>query len=202
MDGVTRPLRPRGGSSSRAVLRAGAVLALAAVIGLTARVPAAGALDCEPAGQALAVHASISGTDRLTVSYAVVNRTGTGLRWISIGSGDRERTWPVPQQAPAVSGAPPGWRGTVVYPEESAFVHLWWETDDPAAALAPGVATGGFVVSAAGPTAVTPGLRHADGRVVRPIDFGSLPFTAGGPGPRCWWGRVEPAAPPDGRGPR
>ena len=86
------------------MLRAGAVLALAAVIGLTARVPGAGALDCEPAGQALAVHASISGADRLTVSYAVVNRTGTGLRWIRIGSGERERTRVVPQQTPAGRG--------------------------------------------------------------------------------------------------
>jgi hypothetical protein len=177
------------------VLRVGAVLALAAVIGLTARVQVVSALDCEPAGRALAVRASIAGTDRLTVSYAVVNRTGAGVSWISIGSGERERTRLVPPQTPAVLGAPPGWRGMVVYPEESSFVHLWWETDDPAAALATGGATSGFVVSVAGPAAVAPGLRDAEGRAVRPIDFGSLPFIAGG-GPRCWWGRVEPAAPP------
>jgi hypothetical protein len=89
------------------VLRAGAVLALATVIGLTARVPVARALDCEPAGQALAVRASIAGSDRLTVSYAVDNRTGAGLRWIGIGSGERERTRLVPQQTPA---APPAGR--------------------------------------------------------------------------------------------
>jgi len=63
-------------------------------------------------------------------------------------------------------------------------------------------ATAAPLAARVAPTAVTPGLRHADGRVVRPIDFGSLPFTAGGPGPRCWWGRVEPAALPAGRGPR
>jgi hypothetical protein len=30
-----------------------------------------------------------------------------------------------------------------------------------------------------------------DGRLVRPIDFGSLPFTVGGTGMQCWWGRVR-----------
>ena len=76
------------------MLRAGSVLALAAVIGLAARASGAGALDREPAGRALAVRASISGTDHSTVSYAVGNRTGTGLRSIEpaappVGRGPR-----------------------------------------------------------------------------------------------------------------
>ena len=70
-------------------------------------------------------------------------------------------------------------------------MHLWWEAKNAAAALPPGAATGGFVARVAGPTTVPPGLRGMDGRLVRPIDFGNLPFTVGSTGVQCWWGRVR-----------
>jgi hypothetical protein len=163
----------------------------------------AGAQECEPAGGAVEVHARIAGSDSLTVSYTVVNNTRASLRWVQIGAGGLERTPLVPQQTPVIQTAPSGWRGTVVYPEETSYMHLWWEAEQVAAALPPGGSTGGFVVGVAGPGAVRPGLRGMDGRVVRPIDFGALPFTVGGSEGRCWWGKVRlaqaqpaPAAPP------
>ena len=97
-----------------------------------------------------------------------------------------------------IQAAPSGWQGKVVYPEETAYVHLWWEAKDIGSALPPGGSTGGFVVGVAGPSAVQPGLRGLDGGLVRPIDFGTLPFTVGGTGAQCWWGRVRPAAGPHG----
>lgn len=151
------------------------------------------AQQCEPAGMAVEVRASVVGSDTITVSYTVVNNTRSRLVWMSIGTGGPERTHLVPQQTPVVQGAPPGWLGTVVYPEETSYMHLWWETKDVGAALPPGAATSGFVARVAGPTTVQPGLRGMDGRLVRPIDFGNLPFTVGGPGAQCWWGRVRSA---------
>ncbi len=151
------------------------------------------AQECEPAGAAVEVHASVAGSDTLTVSYAVVNNTRTSLRWMSIGAGGPERTQVVPQQTPVVRAAPSGWQGKVVYPEETPYVHLWWEAKGNRAALPPGGSTSGFVTEVAGPSAVQPGLRGLDGGWVRPIDFGRLPFTVGGTGAQCWWGRVSPA---------
>src|SRR6266850_2167905 len=154
------------------------------------------AQKCEPAGAAVEVYARITGADTLSVSYTVVNNTRTTLLWMSIGAGGLERTPLVPQQTPVVRAAPAGWHGKVVYPEETSFMHLWWEAKDLKAALPPGGSTTGFVAVVAGPPAVSPGLRGTDGRVVRPIDFGTLPFTVGGTGAQCWWGRVRPVAGP------
>jgi hypothetical protein len=157
------------------------------------------AQECEPARAAVEVHASVAGSGTLTVSYTVVNNTRASLLWMSIGSGGQERTQLVPQQTPVIQTAPSGWHGKVVYPEETSYMHLWWEAKDISAALPPGGSTGGFVVGVAGPPAVQPGLRGMDGRLVRPIDFGTLPFTVGGTGAQCWWGRVRPVAGPQGR---
>ena len=170
------------------VLIAGIVLGIASLPGH--------AQECAPAGAAVEVHASITGSDTLSVSYTVVNKTRTGLLWMRIGAGGQERTHLVPQQTPVVRAAPAGWHGKVVYPEETSFMHLWWEAKDLKAALPPGGSTTGFVAVVAGPPAVSPGLRGTDGRVVRPIDFGTLPFTVGGTGAQCWWGRVRPVAGP------
>jgi hypothetical protein len=81
-------------------------------------------------------------------------------------------------------------------------MHLGGETKEGAAALPPGAATSGFVARVAGPTTVAPGLRRMDGRLVRPIDFGNLPFSVGGTGAQCWWGRVRSAPGSRGRGDR
>jgi len=150
--------------------------------------------QCEPAEAAIEVLASVVGSDTLTVSYTVVNKTGSGLIWISVGTAGPERTRVVPQQAPVVKSTPPQWAGAVVYIEETPYMHLWWEAKEAGAALPPGTTASGFVVQVAGPASVTPGLRGMDGREVRPIDFGALPFTVGGTGARCWWGRVRSAA--------
>lgn len=152
------------------------------------------AQECEPAGAAVEVHASVAGSDTLTVSYTVVNNTRGSLRWMSIGAGGPERTQVVPQQTPAIQAAPSGWHGSVVYPEETSYMHLWWEAKDVRAALPSGGSTSGFVARVAGPAAVQPGLQGLDGRPVRPIDFGTLPFTIGGTGAQCWWGRVGGSA--------
>jgi hypothetical protein len=153
----------------------------------------AGAVEeCEPAGAAVEIHARVAGSDTLVVSYTVVNNTRASLLLMSIGTGGLERTRLVPQQTPVVQAAPPGWHGKVVYPEETSYMHLWWEAKDIRAALREG-STSGFVVEVAGPSTVRPGLRGLDGALVGPIDFGTLPFTIGGTGARCWWGRVTPA---------
>lgn len=157
------------------------------------------AQKCEPAGAAVEVSARITGTDTLSVSYTVVNNTRTTLLWMSIGAGGLERTPLVPQQTPVVQAAPAGWHGKVVYPEETSHMHLWWEAKDIKAALQPGGSMTGFVLAVAEASAVPPGLRGPDGRLVRPIDFGTLPFTVGGTGGQCWWGRVKRAAGPPGR---
>ena len=147
--------------------------------------------QCEPAGSAVEVRAHVSGSDALTVSYTVVNNTRSGIVWMRIGSAGPERTQLIPQQTPVIKSAPTGWAGAVVYPEETPDMHLWWEMKDGGAALQPGTTASGFVVQVPGPTTVQPGLRGVDGRLVRPIDFGSLPFTVGGTGMQCWWGRVR-----------
>jgi len=145
---------------------------------------------CEPARGAVAVRASVTGADALTVSYTVVNSTRSPLIWLSVGSGGAQRTRLVVQQTPKVTSAPAGWMGTVVYPEETPYMHLWWESRDATAGLPVNAATGGFAIEVASPATVPPGFRGMDGNPVRPIDFGTLPFTAGGTGVQCWWGRV------------
>src|SRR4029453_13291981 len=80
---------------------------------------------------------------------------------------------------------------TVVYPEETPHMHLWGEAREAGAALAAGTSASGFAVRVSGPAAVPSGLRGTDGQAVRPIDFARLPFTVGGAGARCWWGRVK-----------
>jgi hypothetical protein len=157
--------------------------------------------QCEPAGSAVEVRAHLSGSDALTVSYTVVNNTRSGIAWIRIGSAGPERTQLIPQQTPVIKSAPTGWAGAVVYPEETPDMHLWWEMKDGGAALQPGTTASGFVVQVPGPTTVQPGLRGVDGRLVRPIDFGSLPFSVGGTGMQCWWGRVRSMAGPHARQP-
>src|SRR6266850_4675249 len=74
------------------VLIAGIVLGIASLPGH--------AQECAPAGAAVEVHASITGSDTLSVSYTVVNKTRTGLLWMRIGAGGQERTHLVPQQTP------------------------------------------------------------------------------------------------------
>ena len=149
-----------------------AAVLIAAGIGLGLLSSPVHAQQCEPAGAVVEVRAIVAGSDTLTVSYTIVNNTRSSLVWISIGSGGPERTQVVPQQTPVVTSAPPGWLGTVVYPEETSYMHLWWEAKDVAAALPPGAATSGLVARVAGPSTVLPGLRGMDGRLVRPIDFG------------------------------
>ena len=156
---------------------------------------------CELAGSAVEVRAHVSGSDSLTVSYTVVNNTRSGIVWMRIGSAGPERTQLIPQQTPVIKSAPAGWAGAVVYPEETPDMHLWWEMKDGGAAVQPGTTASGFVVQVPGPTTVQPGLRGVDGRLVRPIDFGSLPFTVGGTGMQCWWGRVRLVAGPRARQP-
>jgi hypothetical protein len=168
-----------------------AAVLIAAGIGLGLLSSPAHALQCEPADAVIEVRAIATGSDTLTISYTIVNNTRSSLVWMSIGSGGPERTQLVPQQTPVVTSAPSGWLGTVVYPEETSYMHLWWEAKDVAAALPPGATTSGFVARVAGPTTVLPGLRGMDERLVRPIDFGNLPFTVGSTGVRCWWGRVR-----------
>jgi hypothetical protein len=172
---------------SKALMSLGAALC----IGLAAA-PLWHGQDCGAAGSAVAIQANPSGTDTITVRYSVVNHTEDSLRWISIGAGrEDERTVAVPVQTPVVVEAPAGWRGQVVYPEETAYVHLWWEAADSTPGLGPGGSLSSFVVRAAGASAVQPGQVGPYGPV-HPIDFARLPFTVGGPGGRCWWGRVTP----------
>ena len=85
------------------------------------------AQQCEPAGAVVEVRAIVAGSGILTVSYTLVNNTRSSLVWISIGRGGPERIRLIPQQTPVVTSAPPGWLGTVVYPEETSYMHLWWE---------------------------------------------------------------------------
>lgn len=146
--------------------------------------------DCTPAGGTIDVRASVAGADVRSVTYTVVNRTRDRVRWLSIGAGGAQHTPVVPQQTPVIAAAPRGWRGTVVYPEETSSMHLWWEAEEDRAALPPGGSSEGFAIRVAGPGAVSPGLRGMDGRPVTPIDFAALPFTVGGSDGRCWWGRV------------
>jgi hypothetical protein len=169
--------------------RAAVLIAAGIVLGLLSS--PAHAQQCEPAGAVVEVRPIVAGADTLTVSYTLVNNTCSSLFWMSIGSGGPERTQLVPQRTPVVTSAPPGWLGTVVYPEETSYMHLWWEAKDVAAALPPGAVTSGFVARVAGPGTVLPGLRGMDGRLVRRIDFGSLPFTVGSTGVQCWWGWVR-----------
>jgi hypothetical protein len=183
---VVLPLRPMPIIKSLILIAAGTALGISSL--------PAHAQECKPAGTAVEVHASVAGSDTLTVSYRVVNDTRTSLLWMSIGSGGPEPTQLVPQQTPVIQAAPSGWHGKVVYPEETSDMHLWWEAKDIGAALPPGRSTTGFVAAVTGPAAVPPGLRGMDGRVVRPIDLATLPFTVGGTGGQCWWGRVRPAA--------
>jgi hypothetical protein len=147
--------------------------------------------QCEPAGTAVEVRAKVSGSDSLTVSYMVINNTSAGVAWIRLGSAANERTQAIPERTPVIKSAPAGWTGTVVYPEETPDMHLWWETRDRSAALQPGTTASGFVVQVPGPSRVRAGLRGVDGRAVQPIDFGSLPFAVGGTAMRCWWGKVR-----------
>ena len=150
------------------------------------------AQDCSPAGTVVQIRASASGTDTITVRYTVVNHSPENLRWISIGAGsDEEQTVAVPAQTPALTDSPPGWRGLIVYPEETAYVHLWWEAIDTAAGIGPGRSLNSFAVRAPGPAAVRPGQIGPYGPV-QPIDFPVLPFRVGGSQGGCWWGRVAP----------
>ena len=141
----------------------------------------------------------MSGSDTLTVAYTVINGSRDSLRWVRIGAGDNSNTMLVPAQVPMIERSPAGWRGVVVYPEETAHVHLWWEATNAPARLPPGHSATGLAVRVAGPRAVRPGLVGVDGRPVRSIDFTSLPFTVGGSGGSCWWGTVTRASRPPTR---
>lgn len=160
------------------------------------------AQDCAAAGAAVQIQAKASGTDTITVRYTVFNHARDTVRWIRIGAGiEEERTVAVNEQTPVVTEAPPGWRGRVVYPEETAYVHLWWEAVDSGQGLEPGRSLRSLAVRAPGPNAVRPGQIGPYGPV-QPIDFTRLPFKAGGSGGTCWWGRVTPmpSEPSDVRG--
>lgn len=172
--------------SSSTWLTAGIIVGTAVSPGL--------AQECAPAGVAIQIQASASGSDTVAVRYTVVNNSGESLRWVSIGAGGQERTLAVPAQTPAVMEAPSGWRGIVVYPEETAYIHLWWETVDTRTGIGPRSSASTFAIRVADPNAVRPGLIGTDGRPVQPIDFTRLPFTVGGSQGGCWWGRVTPAS--------
>ena len=170
--------------------RSASLALLAASLGL----PTTGdAQECALSGGAVRVEALISGADTVSVRYLVVNDSEETLSWLSIGAADEERTRSVPGQAPVVTAVPPGWRGLVIYPEETAFFHLWWEVTEREHGIPSNGTERQFAIRAPGESAVTRGLVYADGRPVEPIDFTRLPFTVGASGGSCWWGRTVSA---------
>ncbi len=170
------------------LLKTGLRLTAALLASLAAS--SARAQDCAPASTTVRIEASVSGSDTMTVRYTVVNGASDTLRWIRIGAGSEEnRTVAVQTQTPVITDTPPGWRAMVVYPEETAYVHLWWETVGTRGGIAPGSAAHAFAVRSPGPGAVPQGQVGPYGPV-HPIDFATLPFTVGGSHGACWWGRV------------
>lgn len=148
------------------------------------------AQDCTAAGTAVQIQAEVTGTDTLTVRYTVVNHSADSLRWIRIGAGrDQDRTVAVPGQILAIAGTPRGWRGVVVYPEETAYIHLWWEGATADVQIGPGRSADGFAIRVLNPTLPRPNLVGPYGRA-HPIDFGTLPFAVG-THEGCWWGHVR-----------
>lgn len=154
------------------------------------------AQDCAAAGMLVQVTARASGRDTLLISYQLVNRSSEAIRWLRLGAGQACTTPVIPEQMPTVVDGPPGWRGAVVIPEESAALHLWWEVEAPERAISADSGTGAFRIRVAAPHLVRSELVGNDGRRVRPIDFTRLAFVSGGAGGRCWEGTARFAAPP------
>ena len=175
--------RPSCGAALRFRCVTVAVLIVASVKSLHAQ-------QCAMANSEVRVEARVTGTDKLVIEFAIYNRTADSLGWLSIGAAGERRTVAVPSQSPEIVSTPPGWRGVVVYPEETADVHLWWEPVERDARIPPNDSIEGLVVRVAGPHMVRPNMIGIDGSPVVPIDFATLPFTAGGSGFRCWWGEV------------
>jgi hypothetical protein len=150
--------------------------------------------NCSVAGTSVEIVATVSGTVRQSASYVVINHRRERLRWIRIGVGGTRSTEFVPQQKPLIVNTPAGWRGQVVYPEQTNHFYLLWEATSDQFSLAPS-SRGSFGIEAAGPDAIPRGQLGADRQPIRPVHFITLPFTAGGESGACWWGWTSSGKP-------
>lgn len=126
--------------------------------------------------------------------YTVENRhTAALISWI-LGDGARLEMPIVPYQLPQHVKAPAGWAGQIVYIEESQFMNIRWNAEDPAEALAPRRLRNGFELQFPKTAAPYAPQYYPDGTKVRPIDYSALPYRAYFADGTCVWGQVRPAA--------
>jgi hypothetical protein len=146
--------------------------------------------SCTEAKSAIRVEVSskIVARDVVAMTYRLTNGGTEPLTWIRIGSGRGVTMAVPPEETPAITHSPAGWKARVDRDAATNRVSLVWETT-PEAPLRSG-------------EVVELGVRARDRRYIRmgqtdemgsplmPIDSGALPFSAGSAS-RCWWGRTQ-----------
>jgi hypothetical protein len=145
--------------------------------------------SCAPAGSGIRIEARPTPQTAAGITYRVENRRDTRVRWVRIGEGGGA-TMSVPvSETPSIASPPVGWRSRTDRDNTDDRVAFFWEAEG-GAALPRGTAIE-FAVIGRSRRYVRQNQVDAHGNPLLPIDFGSLPFSAGAADGACWWGRTS-----------
>lgn len=168
---------------------------LAGVVAMTMLNPqgaGARAHDACSTGSGVRIEARAFGAE---ITFRVTNRQRDPITRIQMGTSAAFVL--APEEMPRIANTPAGWNGMVVRDEESV-VRVVWEAGDASSALAHGSRTD-FGLRVRSTLVQRPGQKDAAGRLILPLDFSSLPFTARTASGACWSGRTSnPYSPLEG----